>query len=332
VVVIGDHNVMGVQWLGIADNYRFGMNVLAWLSHRENEEPHIADARPAGVLLGFDLPHTEWNPGIRDRRGYHPLFINFSRDVRLFPMGLLELDEPADILFLADPTVRYDADDLKIIDDRLARGERIVLLLDPAEPQPGTVQLVEHLLPGLVIGSRDRQIGVADLNPARPPRIDRLEGRALPIAAPALNLPRGITAAAIKPSYRGRGKFRRPDKIEQGTPYMLDIQIDQGARFIDARTADGRAITVARRFSIGKGELVLFVQPKMWSNETFGIMRDEPVNDVAYGAHDLQLALGRWLADTPPPVDAGQGKLVPVEPGADGGPADDADRGGSNDG
>jgi hypothetical protein len=194
------------------------------------------------------------------------------------------------------------------------------------------VQLVEHLLPDLVIDSRGRRIGVADLKPGSPPEIERLEGRALPIAAPDLNLTRGIRAAAIKPSYRGRGEFRRPDKIKEGTPYLLDIQIEQGARFIDAKAGEGRAITVARRFSIGKGELVLFVQPKMWSNETFGIMRDEPVNDVAYGAHDLQLALGRWLAETPPSIDAEQGKLVPIAPDVDGGPADDTDSGGSNDG
>ena len=109
-------------------------------------------------------------------------------------------------------------------------------------------------------------------------------------------------------------------------------RIDQGASFIDARSKDGRAITVARRFAVEGGKLVLFVQPKMWSNETFGVMRDEPVNNVAYGAHDLQLAFGRWLAGTPPPIDAEQGRLVPVAPDADGGPEDEADSGGSNDG
>ncbi|MBW2278519.1 MAG: hypothetical protein JRF63_13580, partial [Deltaproteobacteria bacterium] len=324
VVVIGDHNVMGVQWLGIADNYRFGMNVLAWLSHRENEDPHIADARPSGVLLGFDLPHTEWNPGIRDRRGYHPLFINFSRDPRLFPMGLLELDDPADVLFFADPTQQYNGADLEIIDGRLKQGQRMVLLFDPAEPQTGTVQLLEHLLSGLVLRSGEQQIGIPDLVPGSPPPIERLEGRALPIAAPDLALAKGLRAAAIKPKYRGRGKYRRPDEIHKGKPYLLDIQIDQGAMFIDAKSKDGRVITVARRFAVGGGELVLFVQPKMWSNETFGVMRDEPVNNVAYGAHDLQLAFARWLADPLPPIDAKLGELVQAEPEGDGGPDEDA--------
>jgi len=31
-------------------------------------------------------------------------------------------------------------------------------------------------------------------------------------------------------------------------------------------------------------------------------MRDEPVNDTAYGAHDLQLAFIRWLADSVPAI------------------------------
>ena len=324
VVVVGDHNVMGVQWLGIADNYRFGMNVLAWLSHRDEEQPHIADERPAGVLIGFDLPHTEWNPGIRDRRGYHPFFINFSRDPRLFPMGLLDLDDPADVLLFADPTQPYDEADLRIIGDRLKNGERMVLLVDPAEPQRGTVQLLEHLLPGLVIRSGEKRIGIADLEPGSPPSIERLEGRALPITSPVLALKKGLRAAAIKPSYRGRGKFRRPDKIDEGMPYLLDLAIEQGAPFVDARAKDGRAITVARRFFVSGGELVLFVQPKMWSNETFGVMRDEPVNNVAYGAHDLQLAFARWLAESPPAIDADKGQLLPVEPDADAGPAGDA--------
>jgi len=325
VVVIGDHNVMGVQWLGIADNYRFGMNVLAWLAHRDNEQPHIADAPPAGVKLGFDLPHTEWNPGLRDRRGYHPMFINFSRDPRLFPMGLLALDDPADVLFLADPTQKYNAKDLAIIDGRLAKGERMVLLVDPAEPQAGTMQLLEHLLPGLVLRSGERTFAVADLVPGSSPEIARLEGRPLPIVAPDLALRPGLTAAAIRPAYRGRGATRTPTDIHKGTPYLLDLQIDQGARFIDAATNGGRNITVARRFAVGAGEIVLFVQPKMWSNETFGTMRDEPVNEVAYGAHDLQLAFAHWLAETPPPIDATQGRLAPTEPEADGGPAEAED-------
>lgn len=324
VVVIADHNVMGVQWLGIADNYRFGMNVLAWLSHRESEQPHIADSPPAGVKLGFDLPHTEWNPGIRDRRGYHPMFINFSRDPRLFPMGLLELDEWADVLFLADPTQKYDDKDLAIIDGRLAKGERMVLLFDPSEPQSGTQQLLEHLLPGLALRTGDRVLRIADLSQQPAPRIERLEGEALPIDAPDLDLRPGLAAAAIKPGYRGSGIYRAPADIHKGKPYLLDVQIDQGAGLIDARAGDGRRITVARRFAVGGGELVLFVQPKMWSNETFGIMRDEPVNNVAYGAHDLQLAFGRWLAGTPPPIDAERGRLAPLAPAADGGLDEDA--------
>jgi hypothetical protein len=252
------------------------------------------------------------------------MFINFSRDPRLFPLGLLELDEWADVLYFADPIETYDQRELKIIDGRLAKGERMVLMFDPAEPQPGSVQLLRHLLPGLVIRTGDRVLGLDDLDPDSPPEIERATGRAMPVSAPDLFPSGGPEVAAIQPRYRGRGRYRSPVNIERGSAYLLDIALEQGAPFIDAASPDGSHISIARRFAVGRGELVLVAQAKIWSNEAFGTMREEPVNDDAYGSHDLQLAFGRWLAETPPVIDEAKGKLVPVAPAADAGVEADA--------
>ncbi len=300
VVVVGDHNVFGVQWLGIGDNFRFAMNIFAWLSKRENEEPHIADLPPGGVKLGFDLAHTNWNPGLRDRRGFHPAFINFSRDPRVFTMGLLDLDDPADVLVLADPEKPYSKRDTDIIDKRLSAKQRVVLLIDPDEPQKGTVQLMKHLVPELEIHTPTGTFTLDQLIPGKR-KFQKVTGAALSIASSILMLPPDLKGSALKPrQYRGRGKYKAPRKLEKALPYLLDISVDQGEPFIHATTRNGRKITVARRFAVGGGELVLFLQSKMWSNETFGTMRDEPIHDAAYGAYDLQLAFTKWLAESPP--------------------------------
>ena len=309
VVVIGDHNTLGVQWLGIADNYRFAMNTFAWLAKRENEDPHIADIPPVGVKLGFDLNHTDWNPGLRDRRGFHPMFINFSRDPRLFAMGLLDLADPADVLVLADPMTEYDREDLAKIEARLKEGQRVVLLVDPAEPQPGTVQLLKRFIPGLTMKTSRGDVRLEDLKLKMRNQIERIEG-SYPFFSDELDLPVGITGAALKPGYKGRGTYSVPVKFEEATPYLLNLLVDQGAPFVHAIAQDGKKITIARRFSVLSGEILVFFQAKMWSNETFGIMRDEPIHDAAYGSHDLQMAFIRWLAKQAPVIDARAGAAI----------------------
>jgi len=304
VVVIGDHNTLGVQWVGVGDNYRFAMNAFAWLAHRENEQPHIADAPQAGVKIGFDLTHTQWNVGNRLSNGFHPMFINFSRDARVAPLGLVDLDAPADVLVLTDPSEQYDAADLDILAKRLAKGQRIVLIFDPSDPQPGSAQLLAHFVPDLTITSGGNTISTSQLVSQTQSAVARIEGAALPIEAPALSVSKGLKAAAIRPvSYKGSGKKRSPGDIKGGTPFLLDVVIGAGARFIDAVAPDGHAVTVARRIPVQGGELIVMPQAAMWGNDTFGTMRDEPVNDTAYGAHDLQLAFVRWLADSVPAID-----------------------------
>jgi hypothetical protein len=303
VVVIGDHNTLGVQWLGVGDNYRFAMNAFAWLSQREDEQPHIADAPQAGVKIGFDLTHTLWNIGIRKSNGFHPMFINFSRDERVAPLGLVDLDEPADVLVLTDPPEKYSASDLDILAKRLAQGQRIVLVFDPSTPQRGTAQLLAHFLPNLSISTGGSTISPAQLVSRTQPEVARLTGAALPIVAPDLSIRRDLKAAAVLPaSFGGSGRNRAPRDIKGGTPFLLDVVVRGGARLADATAPDGHAVTVARRFPVKGGEIVLMPQAAMWGNDTFGTMRDEPVNDTAYGAHDLQLAFIRWLADSVPAI------------------------------
>lgn len=310
VVVMGDHNVMGIQWLGIADNYRLGMNIFAWLSQRENETPHMADAPPIGVKLGWDLSHTDWTPGLRDRRGYHPGFINFSRIPQLFSMGLLDLDDPTDILLFADPEAEFSADDLKSIQNRLARAQRIIILMDPAEPQAGTIQLLETLLPGLAMKTPKGIFLPSQARIGATGQIPRAIGSA-PIYSATLNIKGTIVAGALDPRRTSKKRYAKPKKLYDSTTYLLDVQIDQGAPFISAKLNNGREVTVARRFSVENGEIILFVQGRMWGNETFGPMRDEPETDAAYGAHDLQLRFGKWLAKMPPVIAPDGGKLIP---------------------
>jgi hypothetical protein len=125
----------------------------------------------------------------------------------------------------------------------------------------------------------------------------------------------------LAPRYRGRGKYARPVDQDKADPYLLDIRVSQGAPFIHAKTDDGRTITIARRFFAKGGELLVFFQAKMWGNDSFGTMRDEPRHDAAYGSHDLQMAFARWLAEEPPVL---EGKVAP-EPAPDAGVAEAAD-------
>jgi hypothetical protein len=306
VVVIGDHNMLGMQWLGVADNYRFAVNAFAWLSKRENESPHIADNPPKEVIIGVDLSHSEWHIGARDRGGFHPGFVNLSRHPDVFPMGLLSIDDPADVYTFFDPFKPFTSNELATLERYLGEGKRLVLVFDPSEPQKGSMSLLGHFFPNLIFQTANGQVSLDMLKKGAASPIPKMSGAPIPAYSAELGI-NGIPMGALKPkSYKGKGTHRRPDKIAEGKPYLLDFQIEQGAPFVTGRTEDGRDITIARKVKVLGGEIILIPQAKMWNNETMGTMRDEPYNETGRGAFEFQMRFVDWLSTKPPISDADQ--------------------------
>jgi len=68
LIALGDHNIFGTSWLGVGDNYAFGMNAMQWLARREGEKP-FRDAKPIGLRFGIEQELSAWTIGRRDTDG-----------------------------------------------------------------------------------------------------------------------------------------------------------------------------------------------------------------------------------------------------------------------
>jgi hypothetical protein len=103
----------------------------------------------------------------------------------VFTTGLLDLNDPADVLVLTDPEKAYSKRDTDIIDRRLAAGQRVVLLVDPDEPRAGSLQLMKHLVPELEIHSPNETVTLDHLLPGKK-NFQKLKGAPLPITSTIL--------------------------------------------------------------------------------------------------------------------------------------------------
>jgi len=94
----------------------------------------------------------------------------------------------------------------------------------------------------------------------------------------------------------------RAGVVHRGPPDAVPLFVgaDVVVEEVGHETAGGGAQRPeVARLGVGGGELVLFPQGRMWNNETYGTMRDEPYNATARGAFALQMALLEWLAGRP---------------------------------
>ncbi|MEM6927030.1 MAG: hypothetical protein AAF602_08890, partial [Myxococcota bacterium] len=171
LVVAGDHNMIGNQWLGIGDNYAFTMNAFQWLAGREAEPP-FRDTPPRGVRIGFEQEISGWTVGRRDMASFYNFFYNFSRRPDVFPVGMMDLSDDVDIIGFLDPPGAYPEAELAKVDRALDDGKPLFLLLDAERPGQGSLQLLRRYAPDLELESAGTTFRAAELEGGSVARLD----------------------------------------------------------------------------------------------------------------------------------------------------------------
>lgn len=296
VIVVGDHNMFGTQWLGVGDNYRFTMNAMQWLAGREAEPP-FRDTKASGVNFGIEQEISGWTIGQRDKDGYYGFYFNLSRSPFIFPRALVDLDDDVDILGLLEiPSA--DESFMDKLGDFLASGKTLFVLMDAENPSKGTIDVLRRFLPTLSFRSVETKIGIEDLSHGKNnhfPRINDARGR---MVSKQLDV-KGIQIAALSHDKRGFTKGGgardvRPKNYENATPYLLDMVVEGGTPLAQAVLPDGRTVSIMDVFSAGGGEIILMSQGKIFSAHTMHCVREEPV-ESNWPAYQLEIRFMDWL-------------------------------------
>ncbi len=303
LVAVGDHNMLGTQWLGVGDNRHFALNVFQWLAHREGE-PRFSETPPAGVRVGFEQERSGWTIGLRDRDGFYGFFHNLTRRPDVFAMGLLDLADEVDVLGFLDPDVTYPERELAHVDRHLDRGGRVLLLLDAARLTRGSRQLLLRYLPDLAFEGPAGTVRLADLARGPNQAFPMVAGAYGRLVADGLGMT-GRPIAALdhtESGFQGRkGRDIQPKSYDKATPYLLDVRTLGGEPLAEAGIEGGRRVSLITRFSARAGEILLVVQGKIFSAHTLHCIREEPVT-ANRPAFDLEIALLDWFARSSAPT------------------------------
>ncbi|MFO8073550.1 MAG: hypothetical protein R6V85_16925 [Polyangia bacterium] len=319
LVAIGDHNMLGTQWLGIGDNYAFGMNALQWLAGREDEPP-FRNEPPIGLRFGFEQERSGWTIGRRDKHGYYAFAFNLSRQPDIFHMGMVDLKDEVDVLGFLDPDVKYPKRDLAEVDRKLAAGKRVFLLLNAADPGRGSIQLLKRYAPGLELVGPERSVRAEELKPGPNDLFPAVKGVFGRLVSSELEV-NGDRIAALdhsKTGFKGRPGRRdvRPKSYDKAEPYLLNVRVRGGDPLVEAELPGGRRVSIMQRFAAGDGEIIAMVQGRIFSAHTLHCVRQEPVR-TNQPAYDLEMRFMDWLLADEPPTE----KQPPrPEPAGDGGP------------
>ena len=158
VVVVGDQNMWGDAFCNYADNYRFWLNSVAWLTG----EAQIADAKiyeqwqKPRILAYEKYSQAVW--GNCDEGGHFNLFVLLGRNFWTFASD--NLASEADLVVFAHDKYALSDEDIKGLIKHL-KAKRNILVLNPASNMSDKAQMLIHLNERLgtpVVSSDARQI------------------------------------------------------------------------------------------------------------------------------------------------------------------------------
>jgi hypothetical protein len=274
VVVVGDQNIFGDAWLHFGNNFELMMNTFQWLAGLENAPP-LRAARPAGFNIGLDMAHNDFSLGRGGEDDYYPFFVNFNRDHQVTARARLGIDTDDDALILMNPSVGFDAAAIRRIGTFFEQGKTVILSFQADRIEPATIDLLAELAPEFSLDIAGTHVAFAATDPAtlQSLEIPRLEG-AHALESDILDV-EGLRLSAM-PTH---AESRAGDL----SPYLLAITSSWGAPFVRARVegsdgtpigdsefVDSEFIDIARRRTIGEGELIIFVQDAFFRNRTLG--------------------------------------------------------------
>lgn len=289
VVVAGDQNVFGDEWLFMGDNFEMVVNIFEWLAHNEFAEPRLRDRLSTDFYhIGIDIEHSDWNTGTNSCDGFFPFFINLNRTPQVVARGGTTFDGSEDALIFTDPRETFTQDELDRIASYLDEGKPVVIVTDVVAGRAGARQLLQALVPDLDIQVGQASMGIADLPLNRDEVTVMLEDSA-PTSSPILDIDGMRMAGHVYPS-----GARCAYDLDDSTPYLRKVTSSSGSPFLQATLPSGDTVDLARIFEVGQGQLIVFLQDGFWRNETLGWERQPPTAATA-DAHQIHYKFQDWL-------------------------------------
>ncbi len=291
VVVVGDQNIFGDEWLLVGNNFELVSNIFEWVGGQEAASPPLRERLSTEYLrVGVDLEHADWNIGSNGCAGYFPFFINFNRTPQIAARGI---DRPrGDEALLVYPNIQRElsADRVEEVRAHLRRGGWVFVVGDVVGGRSASWRLVEALAPDFAVEGGAGSVSVAALpsNDAAFPAV--FGDDAFPVSAPRFDVS-GMKMAAH--NYTGGAVC--PADIEQAQPYLRKTTSSQGVPFLQAEV-DGQTVDLARELDVEGGKLVVFLQSGFWRNETLGSERQQPTRRTA-DAHKIQYKMLDWMVE-----------------------------------
>ncbi len=291
VVVIGDQNVFGDEWVYVGQNFELAANSFEWLARNENAEKPLREGLPESAYhVGVDMGHSGWSIGKNSCDGFFPFFINFNRTQGVIARGVEDLKGTEEALVYPDPSDNFTTAELAQIRTHLEGGRPVVLVTN-VNAGSGSRQLLGEFAPEFAVktGEGGELYGL-DAFPLADNQIERVEGEdEFPVASPVFDID-GLAMAG----HRYPPGVKCSDEIEQSIPYLHRVNSDWGEPFMTAALPDGHVVDVARWKKVGDGHLIVFLQDGFWRNETLGWERQYPSSNNA-DAHQVQYRFIDWL-------------------------------------
>jgi len=287
VVVVGDQNVFGDEWVMVGQNFEIVLNIFEWLARNEFADPHLRDLRTIDQYeVGFEVDHSVWNIGTNACSGYFPFYINFNRAPSMQARGIVEFTGKERALVFTDPTAAYSAAEINQIKGYLKDGKPVVIVTDITRAGAGSTQLIRELLPEVTFHGKET-FG-AEALPAGEALVATQEAASeFPVSSSILEVA-GRRLSGQLPIEGGQCEPK-----DTWRSYVRMVTADGGTPLLQA-DVDGQTVDLARIYEVDGGKVILFLQDGFWRNETLGWERMVPT--AAHDdAHQVEYAFIDWL-------------------------------------
>lgn len=293
IIVAGDQNMFGDPWLNYVDNFQIAMNSMEWIVQRDGTGAPLRSADIPGLEIALDQVHNQYGAGnLGAQNGYFAYLVNSNRDRETTTKGALRITDE-EVLKYMNPSVEFEESELDTIKSHMEDGATVVIGFEPNSVRQPAFQLLAALDPDFSFSYGGETYGVDDWETLDAAEIVTTPG-AEPLSSPQMNLSDLTTSAWTKaPNTRPP---ENADPVEpnnpttpEAEPYWFDVSSEWGEEFISAGD-----YTVARRKSMGGGELIVFVQDGIFRTKTLGDYLTPP-NALNQPAHELNFRFLEYL-------------------------------------
>jgi hypothetical protein len=292
IVVCGDQNMFGDPWLNFVDNFQLAMNSMEWLAQEDGTGSPLRSNDVPGLEIAVDQKHNGYAAGnLGNGNGYFAYFVNSNRDRLTTSKGSLRYTDE-EVIKIMDPDVAFEPSEIADLQQRLQDGTTVVVGFEPTTVDQVAWDLLADLAPDFSITIDGNTYGTEQFEELDALEIT-LEEAAYPASSPVMNISDLELSAWTQSPTAPPPENMTP---EPGTPrnpnakrYMIPVTSTWGDPFIDAGQ-----YTIARKKTVGNGELIIIVQDGVFRTKTLGGYLTPP-DEFNEDMHELHFRFLEYL-------------------------------------